>query len=1376
MAIIKPNGTTFVSPPLTNGDSVPIRIMNSCHQGRFWGRLVLLLCGVTIRCWAGGGPTDILLVYTPSDSNSQAIADYYASVWQVPATNKLPVEWNITPASAFAKNMGYSGGGLDVINFGINHPSDEITTLIKNPIDTAIAQLKTRGITIRQVLLCGSLPFKMFDSASPTKAQLTVDSYLALGKINDTFQTNLYYMNHFGNAFDPADSNTYRYLVGHLYDPSLAVMKAIVDNGHKGDASRPAGTVYFQNNPADKHRNIRYPDTAFTAEELKAAGISVHRSDPSVADGFFPQGVHDIIGVMTGGAHTNSTIGTNPGTFLPGALFDNMTSQGGSINVTSNGFHFMDDQFTEMGAIATSGDCNEPGGVFFRFNSPRMYMAYINGLSAGEVEGSSVYDVIYIVNNEDPLSSPFAVRPTITLSLADGGVINGATDINLTAATTRNSIGQAAGIKWVKLYIDDTLYQTLNAPGFNPGETIHVTLGSKTVSYAIPTNATTPIVVNGLINAINASGAILKANLNGDTFSTYSFDEWTGDTAFENSIQLMGPAGVPYSAVGTPSAQVTTVGKTSYGSLQGRGRIWIAPGSPSFSTTIRLDPSKVSDGVHNLRVVAYDSSIQEIQGWKLLSFTMNNGGGVVPPTVSITAPTAGAVFTAGSDITLTASASASGSATISEVDFYQGSTFIGKATSGPPYTLIWPAVPADSYSLTAKATDSSGQVGTTVSAVNITVNNPVPSIDTSGGLNPSSVVAGGTANVPLTINGSNFIPGATGVAGSVVAWNGNNHNPTSITSTQIRVSIPASDVSTSGSLYVTVVNPSPGGGTSNVETLTITPNANAPSITDLSQTSAMVGDIVSITITGTHFISGDSEVQWNGTTIPSTVGSATKITVSIPTLNAGVFTLSVLNALESLLSNAMTFTVNNPVPTVTSLTPSLANAGDTGQPMMVNGTNFVPSSVVNYNGDTTHITQYISSTQLSITLTDSDLASPGTIPVTVTNPAPGGGTSTPPVTFTINSGVPVLNNLSPSSQVTGLDLSLTVNGAHFQPGDHIQWNGTNQASTYVSGSQLTTFIPASQLQVPGSYAVTVLHPDGKVSTNSLIFTLTNPPASLISLSPNAATVGDPSISVTLTGKGLLTITQVLLNGSVLASFTPPNPSDTQLTVTIPASDLTTSTSLGITVNNPAGLSNALSFIVAQAPVISFGSSAFTASLNDNIVLQTDNGVSNLTWTFTSTDTGQATISDKGIARAPGGNSVIARTSGPKLSLSSVSGLGVGTYTLTVIGSNPAGKTATATANVTLISGSLDNVRVYPNPWRTNKSAAFPITFDQLSTNSIVKIFTVSGHFMKSLDASSGIAKWDLTNDAGDKVASGLYIYLITNDQGQKTTGKLAVIR
>lgn len=69
--------------------------------------------------------------------------------------------------------------------------------------------------------------------------------------------------------------------------------------------------------------------------------------------------------------------------------------------------------------------------------------------------------------------------------------------------------------------------------------------------------------------------------------------------------------------------------------------------------------------------------------------------------------------------TLTSAASdADGS--ISKVEFYNGATLLGTATSSP-FTFTWAGAAPGTYSITAKATDNKGAV-TTSSPINITVN------------------------------------------------------------------------------------------------------------------------------------------------------------------------------------------------------------------------------------------------------------------------------------------------------------------------------------------------------------------------------------------------------------------------------------------------------------------------------------------------------------------------------------------------------------------------------------------------------------------------------------------------------------------------------
>lgn len=93
------------------------------------------------------------------------------------------------------------------------------------------------------------------------------------------------------------------------------------------------------------------------------------------------------------------------------------------------------------------------------------------------------------------------------------------------------------------------------------------------------------------------------------------------------------------------------------------------------------------------------------------------------PTVSISSPASNASFTAPATVNITATA-ADSDGTISKVEFFNGATKLGEATSSP-YTYSWTNVAAGTYSLTAKATDN-GNASQTSAAVSITVNAAPP--------------------------------------------------------------------------------------------------------------------------------------------------------------------------------------------------------------------------------------------------------------------------------------------------------------------------------------------------------------------------------------------------------------------------------------------------------------------------------------------------------------------------------------------------------------------------------------------------------------------------------------------------------------------------
>jgi hypothetical protein len=96
-------------------------------------------------------------------------------------------------------------------------------------------------------------------------------------------------------------------------------------------------------------------------------------------------------------------------------------------------------------------------------------------------------------------------------------------------------------------------------------------------------------------------------------------------------------------------------------------------------------------------------------------------------------------------------------------------------------------------------------------------------------------------------------------------------------------------------------------------------------------------------------------------------------------------------------------TINNPVPRITGVTPASKTAGDSTFDLTVNGTDFVPTSAVQFKG-TGRATTYVNATTLTATIPAADLLAAGAFPVSVVNPSPGGGTSSEALDLTVNPG------------------------------------------------------------------------------------------------------------------------------------------------------------------------------------------------------------------------------------------------------------------------------------------------------------------------------------------------------------------------------------
>jgi hypothetical protein len=91
-------------------------------------------------------------------------------------------------------------------------------------------------------------------------------------------------------------------------------------------------------------------------------------------------------------------------------------------------------------------------------------------------------------------------------------------------------------------------------------------------------------------------------------------------------------------------------------------------------------------------------------------------------------------------------------------------------------------------------------------------------------------------------------------------------------------------------------------------------------------------------------------------------------------------------------SNMVTQFVAVVTPTISGLNPSWATAGGPGFTLTVNGSNFLSGATVEW-GATALATNFVSATQLTASVSTSQIASPGSVQITVANP--GGGISGP---------------------------------------------------------------------------------------------------------------------------------------------------------------------------------------------------------------------------------------------------------------------------------------------------------------------------------------------------------------------------------------------
>lgn len=292
------------------------------------------------------------------------------------------------------------------------------------------------------------------------------------------------------------------------------------------------------------------------------------------------------------------------------------------------------------------------------------------------------------------------------------------------------------------------------------------------------------------------------------------------------------------------------------------------------------------------------------------------------------------------------------------------------------------------------------------------------------------------------------------------------------------------------------------------------PFTTGPRITEIAPDRVPVGSPpFDLTVRGSGF-EMDSTVLIDHITFPAQL-IAGDLIVTVPvsvTSVAGAHSVEVRNAGGN-RSNAVTLVIVPPPPSLFLVLPRQVVAGGPSFTMFLVGANFDPASTVLID-DSVITPQFLSLSELRITVTAAMIATPGSRRVRVRN---GDGLISNETTFDVVLPLARITRLSPGQAITGSPaFTLTVTGASFRNGSAILFDQTLLVTRFVSATELQTEVPSSLINAPGLRSVTVQNDDGALSNDAVFLVLPDAPL-ISSIQPRSVIEGSGDTVITIMG-------------------------------------------------------------------------------------------------------------------------------------------------------------------------------------------------------------------------------------------------------------------
>ena len=443
-----------------------------------------------------------------------------------------------------------------------------------------------------------------------------------------------------------------------------------------------------------------------------------------------------------------------------------------------------------------------------------------------------------------------------------------------------------------------------------------------------------------------------------------------------------------------------------------------------------------------------------------------------------------------------------------------------------------------------------------ITSATFTVVAPVPTVTS---VSPSSGYNSETTDV--TITGSGFT-GATAVKLS------NNTSLVSVfvvSATQILATVPSGV--TPGTYDVRVTTPGGTNTTSSQKFTSVTPPV--PVVSTVTPSSGVNNTTTVITIGGSGF-SGATAVKLSNDTVLTiiAVDGPGQIRARVPTgVAQGPYYVRVTTPFGTNATGA-TFTVNNPPPVVSTVTP-LSGYNNSTTFVTITGQYFAGLITVKLSNNTSLTGIGFTSTTITGFIPSGVTA--GTYDIIVTTDYGANTTSAQKFT-SLDTPAPTVLTVTPSSGLNNVTTNITLTGTNFTGATAVKFSDDTALTLIAidSGGQIRARVPTGV--APGTYDVRVTTPYGTNSTSSQDFTVNLPPPVVSTVTPSSGE-NDSTTAISVTGQYLGSIISAKLS------------EDTALT------SITSNTSTGFDAVVPSGVVAGTYSVVATT---SYGSNTTSA--------------------------------------------------------------------------------------------------------------------------------------------------------------------------------------